>query len=287
MPKNFYNHLGIYDLTPYQKRMILDTFICDQCDDSKNYSSRLLSTFCPEPNYTHFPVACTDPLVKACNAQNTDEFIDALVNRPTVHDDSWIDWRLQNWGTQYEFNNVVIKHDDSSGDISLSFATESTPPLEGIFNMSKCFSNATFELGYIQLGDNECGTMCVRNCRAYNQVFDITWVAHIWIRHAYPDLYSRLQSDNSLMPKLSEIASTNYLVAIQWFLKHVSDCFGVTLANGNPESDIIQWKIGSETIDLDINQYVPSSPFCITPRMASYIASQDSIAEFKEKMSIK
>ena len=263
--------------------MIIDAFNFD----SNNYSNRLLSTFCPEPDYSRFPVACTDPLVKASNAKNTDEFVDALVNRPTVHDDSWIDWRLQNWGTQCEFNDVVIEHDYNSGALSLSFSTESTPPLAGIFNISKRFSNATFELGYIQLGDNECGAMCVRNCRAYNQVFDITWVAHIWLRHACPDLCYRLKTDNSLMPKLSEIATTNYLVATKWFLNHVSDCFGMTLATDHPETDTIQWMIGTKPIDIDISQYVPSSPFCVTPAMASYIASQDSIAEFKEKMSIK
>jgi hypothetical protein len=65
-------------------------------------SGNFLATLVPEPDYTVTPVAKCFPHIDAQFAKTEEEKVKALLNEPTIRDDSWWDWRIQNWGTKWD-----------------------------------------------------------------------------------------------------------------------------------------------------------------------------------------
>lgn len=65
-------------------------------------SSNFLATLVPEPDYKVTPVAETFPNITAQYAKTEEEKAKALLNEPTIREDAWWDWRIQNWGTKWD-----------------------------------------------------------------------------------------------------------------------------------------------------------------------------------------
>lgn len=65
-------------------------------------SSNFLATLVPEPDYKVTPVAETFPHITAQYAKTEEEKAKALLNEPTIREDAWWDWRIQNWGTKWD-----------------------------------------------------------------------------------------------------------------------------------------------------------------------------------------
>lgn len=65
-------------------------------------SSKFLATLVPEPDYKVTPVAETFPNITAQYAKTEEEKAKALLNEPTIREDAWWDWRIQNWGTKWD-----------------------------------------------------------------------------------------------------------------------------------------------------------------------------------------
>jgi hypothetical protein len=65
-------------------------------------SGNFLATLVPEPDYTVTPVAETFPNITAQYAKTEEEKEKALLNEPTIREDAWWDWRIQNWGTKWD-----------------------------------------------------------------------------------------------------------------------------------------------------------------------------------------
>ena len=82
----------------------------------------------PEPDYTVTPVAKTFPEIAAEYAKSEEERELAIKNEPSIREDSWWDWRVQNWGTKWEVDIECISDDDDF--ISLSFVSAWSPPIE-------------------------------------------------------------------------------------------------------------------------------------------------------------
>ena len=82
----------------------------------------------PEPDYTVTPVAKTYPEISAVYANSEEEKEKAIKNEPTIREDSWWDWRVQNWGTKWEVDIECMSDDDDF--ISLSFVSAWSPPIE-------------------------------------------------------------------------------------------------------------------------------------------------------------
>lgn len=65
-------------------------------------SSNFLATLVPEPDYTVTPVSKCFPHIDAQYAKTEEEKEKALLNEPTIREDAWWDWRIQNWGTKWD-----------------------------------------------------------------------------------------------------------------------------------------------------------------------------------------
>ena len=86
----------------------------------------------PEPDYETTPVAKTFPQAKAAMAKTEEDKAVALKNEPTIREDSWRDWRLQNWGTKWDLTKD-IQFDVEEDYIHMQFDTAWGPP-QGIYN---------------------------------------------------------------------------------------------------------------------------------------------------------
>ena len=85
----------------------------------------------PEPDYETTPVSRTHPSIKAQFAKTEEENTAIMENEPTIREDSWWDWRIQNWGTKWE---ATIDHYEENGnEIVMEFQTAWNPP-NGIYN---------------------------------------------------------------------------------------------------------------------------------------------------------
>jgi hypothetical protein len=63
---------------------------------------RLFAEVIPEPDYAVTPVALTYPDVSAMFAKTEEERAKIMANEPTIREESWWDWRVQNWGTKWD-----------------------------------------------------------------------------------------------------------------------------------------------------------------------------------------
>lgn len=90
-----------------------------------------LSGLIPEPDYTKTPVAKTFPSLAAEFAKSPEERQAAIDNIPTIREDSWWDWRVQNWGTKWdvgwssELDNTAEVEDNT---FTVSFDSAWSPP---------------------------------------------------------------------------------------------------------------------------------------------------------------
>lgn len=82
----------------------------------------------PEPDYKTTPVAKTFPEIAAKYANSEEEREIALKNEPTIREDSWYDWRLQNWGCKWEVEAEIGDVDEEC--ICLYFMSPWGPPIE-------------------------------------------------------------------------------------------------------------------------------------------------------------
>ena len=95
---------------------------------------RLFAEVIPEPDYAVTPVALTYPDVSALFAKTEEERAKIMANEPTIREESWWDWRVQNWGTKWEVGgpndegNALL----SEGQLYLYFESAWSPPI-GIY----------------------------------------------------------------------------------------------------------------------------------------------------------
>ena len=121
MPNYCSNSLQISNLTAEQKNLISKSFIKKQETPYPEWESKFLATFCPEPDYSIVPVAKCFPENDVNFSKTLEEAITALVNKPEIYKDSWYEWRLQNWGTKWEFCDVTLNSDTDASEFDCSF----------------------------------------------------------------------------------------------------------------------------------------------------------------------
>jgi len=194
MPNHCYNSLLVTNLHPDQKKQILDSFVLSE-SDQKEVISHFLATLCPEPDYTITPVADTFPHIQASFEMDAEELVKIFCNEPIISDNSWYEWRLQNWGTKWELYDVSLVQDSTQDQLSFTFATAWSPPCEGLFSISKRFPNALFQLQYQEPGDDFCGVSFFKNGIAFDHVLEISAIKNLWLQEHHPDLYARTQEE--------------------------------------------------------------------------------------------
>jgi hypothetical protein len=74
-------------------------------------------------------------------------------------DGGWYSWRVENWGTKWDVEDVQIEPSDIEGDNSVYavFETAWSPPLAAFETLSKLLPTVTFKLSYLEEGVGFCG----------------------------------------------------------------------------------------------------------------------------------
>jgi len=93
--------------------------------------SEMCNFVIPEPDYKTTPVAKTFPEIEERFAKTPEEKAKARANEPTIREDSWWDWRVQNWGTKWDIDMTGEDiHDHDDGSFSISFDSAWSPPTQ-------------------------------------------------------------------------------------------------------------------------------------------------------------
>ena len=262
MPNYCSNSLHISNLTAEQKNLISNSFIKKQDTPYPEWESQFLATFCPEPDYSIVPVAKCSPEMHARCSKTPEEAISALVNKPEIYEYSSYDWRLQNWGTKWEFCDVTLNPDVDTSEFDCSFLTPWLPPIEGLLKISTKFPNALFTLFYTEDGDDFAGVAFLKDGKAFDQDFPIGKIRKYWLKQFYPDLYERSQADEAeedsdLIDELDDFWCEHDSYAIDSILDPVAGCLKQLILSSNPPSEPIQLIIGSQLIEVGIEPWVP------------------------------
>lgn len=129
--------------------------------------SKFLATLVPEPDYSVTPVAKTFPELSAQFAKTEEEKEAALKNEPAISEDSWWDWRVQNWGTKWdigyskELDNLAEIQD---GEFKVFFDSAWSPPCgayqsledKGFKIKAHYYEPGCGFVGYWECGVDEC-----------------------------------------------------------------------------------------------------------------------------------
>lgn len=260
MPNYCSNSLQISNLTAEQKNLILNTFTKKQETPYPEWESHFLTTFCPEPDYSIVPVAKCFPDIFF--AETPEEAITALINKPEICEDSWYEWRLQNWGTKWEFCDVALNLDKYTSEFNCSFLTAWSPPIEGLFRVSTMFPNALFTLFYREDGNDFAGVTFLKNGNAFDQDFPISKIREYWLKQFHLDLFERSQADEAeedidLINQLDDLWCQHDSDAIDSILDPVAGCLKQLILSSNPPSEPIKLMIGSQLIEVGVEPWVP------------------------------
>lgn len=98
-------------------------------------ADKFFGTIYPEPDYKTTPVAETYPHITAQFAKTEEDKAKALANEPTIRENSWWDWRVQNWGTKWEIATNDYQDPQVSSDgksMFVYFDSAWSPPI-GIY----------------------------------------------------------------------------------------------------------------------------------------------------------
>jgi hypothetical protein len=162
MPNDCNNSFTISPVTTNQWKELTDSFQVR----GEGYQQDFLKTYFPEPDYSVTPVARTYPEIRANRAETEEEKERLLKNEPTIRDDSWWDWRVQNWGTKWDVYSCLNDWDSEgpSEEFSASFCTAWSPMNERwMAEVSKQFPGALLTNYYEETGLDFCGVTVAKD----------------------------------------------------------------------------------------------------------------------------
>ena len=132
MPNWCYNRVDIYIEDDKEREEFIEFVKGTLDNEGKVEIPFSFASIIPEPDYATTPVAKTFPGVKAEFAKTEEEKEVALKNEPTIRDNAWWDWRIQNWGTKWDLSDE-IEFEVDGDSIHMQFQTAWGPP-SGIYN---------------------------------------------------------------------------------------------------------------------------------------------------------
>ena len=192
MPNHCSNTLTISDITTDQWRAIDDSFAVRDEDHQQDF----LKTFIPEPDYTVTPVALTFPESEARLAKTEEDRERILKNEPTIREDSWWDWRVQNWGTKWDVYGVCRggTKEEPSDCFSSNFLTAWSPLGDRCMEeLSKKFPGATLVNFYEEEGNDFCGVTVAKDGVSEGHYEpEMHQYKEPFLRQQFPDLMDRL-----------------------------------------------------------------------------------------------
>ena len=187
MPNDCTNFFTISNITTDQWQQIAATFQVRDSDEQQDF----LKTFYPEPDYAITPVAATYPEISAKYAKTEEERERILMNEPTIRDDSWYDWRDQNWGTKWDVYSCSNDWEDEqpSTMFNASFCTAYSP-LGEVFMavLSKHFPGAILINYFEEQGHDFCGVTVAKNGVVREFCESLSQYKETFARKKFPDL---------------------------------------------------------------------------------------------------
>jgi hypothetical protein len=149
-------------------------------------SGNFLATLVPEPDYKTTPVAKSFPEISAQFAKTEEDKAKALLNEPTIREDAWWDWRIQNWGTKWDIgydadrSNHAQVDDDGKG-MFVYFDSAWSPPTEAY---AKLADMGFYVKAYYYEGGNAfCGSWCSESGEDFYNIEECTYE---WVRENIP-----------------------------------------------------------------------------------------------------
>jgi hypothetical protein len=194
MPNDCNNSFGITGITADQWQEIALTFQVRDQDHQQDF----LKTFYPEPDYSVTAVARTYPKISAQYAETEEERERILKNEPTISEDSWWDWRVQNWGTKWDVYSCCNDLEDQqpSTEFNASFCTAWSPLSEQCMKvLSMRFPGAILTNYYEESGSDFCGVTVAKDGVVRNFSESISEYLEAFVRKNFPDLDARLEEE--------------------------------------------------------------------------------------------
>jgi hypothetical protein len=210
-------------------------------------------------------------------ADSSEDMILALVNAPSIRDNSFYHWRIQNWGTCAEFYDISLELDDCLNDFCCCFYTQSGPPIEGLRAISKQFPNAIFILQYYSSESPYCGVSFVINGIVHDLSCELEFYKDLWFEEFYPDLFARSQEEDAddkddLQDQLMDIWCDHEHDAIDWILTPAHKCLHSFLLDSQPPVGPMELKLGSFCFEIEPEPLPPTSPPAMSLEKAQQIA---------------
>jgi len=165
-------------------------------DLSRPIDPRHLKTFYPEPDYSVTPVAETYPEISAQYAKTEEEREQILRNEPTIRDDSWYDWRVQNWGTKWDVFDCCndFEQEVASDEFSVGFCTAWAPLSEQCMAVISNTFPGSLLINYYEESDMDfCGVTVAKNGVVMNHYATLSDYREPFVRQQFPDLDARLE----------------------------------------------------------------------------------------------
>ncbi len=156
-----------------------------------NGQQDFLKTFYPEPDYSVTAVARTYPEIDAQFAETEEERERILKNEPTIREDSWWDWRVQNWGTKWDVYSCCNDWVDQepSTEFNASFCTAWSPlSSECMAVLSKHFHGAILTNYYEEQGNDFCGVTVAKDGVVRDFCESMSEYREPFIRKEFPNL---------------------------------------------------------------------------------------------------
>jgi len=192
MPNDCTNSFTITNITTDQWDQIARTFQVRDPDDQQDF----LKIFYPEPDYSVTPVAQTHPEIDAQFADNEEDRQRILRNEPTIREDSWCDWRVQNWGTKWDVYSCcnVWEDEQPSSEFSAGFCTAWSPLSDKCMELlSKKFPGSLLTNYYEEGGMDFFGVTIAKDGVVRDFCDSMSKYREPFVRQQFPDLDARLE----------------------------------------------------------------------------------------------
>ena len=194
MPNDCNNSLTITNITTEQWQEIATTFQVRNV----GYQQDFLETFYPEPDYSVTPVADTYPEISAQHAKTEEERERILRNEPTIRENSWYDWRIQNWGTKWDVYSCCNDWEDEqpSTEFTAGFCTAWSPLSDKCMAvLSKKFPGSLLTNYYEEGGMDFFGVTIAKDGVVRDFCDSIRKYREPFVRQQFPDLDARFEEE--------------------------------------------------------------------------------------------
>jgi len=194
MPNDCINSFSITNITAEQWQQIATTFQVR----GDGYQQDFLKTFYPEPDYNVTPVAKSFTEVFALYAKTEEEREIILKNEPTIREDSWYDWRVQNWGTKWDVYSCCNdwENEKPSTEFTANFCTAWSPLNEECMAvLSRKFPGSLLTNYYEEGGMDFFGVTIAKDGVVRDFTDSMSKYREPFVRQQFPDLDARLEEE--------------------------------------------------------------------------------------------